>query len=139
MSSITISLALAAVLLMVVVVFLVLLKRQAKKVKSLERALEASQEKFKLLEQSLRQLKEEIYEVREGTLGMGNRLKQVSTELSALQHSHQDLANQEPGSKLYTQAAKLVAAGASIESLMQECELPRAEAELLYNLHKSQS
>lgn len=88
---------------------------------------------------AVRQLQEEIYEIREGTLGMGSRMKQMNVEINSLQQKHQDLVNQEPGSKLYSQAAKLVAAGADIESLMQECELPRAEAELLFNLHKKPS
>ena len=56
---------------------------------------------------------------------------QLSQEQRALEQKLQQLSEQDPGAKLYQRAAKLVASGASIEEIMQECDLPRAEAELL--------
>ena len=43
---------------------------------------------------------------------------------------------QDPDSRFYTRAVKLVELGATLEEIMRECELPRAEAELLLNFHK---
>ncbi|ATZ72504.1 DUF2802 domain-containing protein [Idiomarina sp. X4] len=65
--------------------------------------------------------------------------QQVATlndEQRRLQEKLQELAEQDPGSKLYHRASKLVASGATVEELMQECELPQAEAELLVSLHQ---
>ena len=43
---------------------------------------------------------------------------------------------QDPESRFYTRAVKLVELGATLEEIMRECELPRAEAELLVNFHR---
>lgn len=64
------------------------------------------------------------------------QVAQLRQEHRQLQEKLQDVADQDPGQKLYQQAAKLVSRGASIEELMQECDLPQAEAELLMSLHK---
>ena len=42
----------------------------------------------------------------------------------------------DPESKIYSRAMKMVHLGASLDEIMLECELPQAEAELLFNLHK---
>ena len=58
-------------------------------------------------------------------------VEKLSEEQQALAQKLQQIAEQDPGAKLYQRAAKLVAGGASVEEIMQECDLPRAEAELL--------
>lgn len=62
-------------------------------------------------------------------------LESLQGEVSQLLLKVKAIESAEPGSKLYTKAAKLVASGATLEDVMQECELPRAEAELLLSLH----
>lgn len=47
----------------------------------------------------------------------------------------QEQQSQEPESKLYTHAARLVKSGATPEEVMTECELSRAEVDLLFSLH----
>ncbi|WP_114981601.1 DUF2802 domain-containing protein [Idiomarina sp. 017G] len=64
------------------------------------------------------------------------QVAQLNEEQQQLQQRLQEVAEQDPSSKLYQRAAKLVASGASVEELMQECDLPQAEAELLTSLHK---
>lgn len=61
-------------------------------------------------------------------------LKEQMVELNAKLHA---MESADPASKLYTKASKLVAGGATIEDIMQECDLPRAEAELMMSLHSS--
>lgn len=63
---------------------------------------------------------------------------QAALEQQVLQQQEaiQEVAEQEPESKFYQRAARLVQQGASLEEIMDACELPRAEAELLYNLYK---
>lgn len=86
--------------------------------------------------QQVTQLAEEIYEVRSGNMGMGNKLNQLAEQIVATNKKQQELADRDPDSRLYSKATKLVNAGASIDEVMHECELPRAEAELLFSLHK---
>ncbi len=42
----------------------------------------------------------------------------------------------DPDSRLYSRASRMVELGADLEELMEECELPKAEAELLMSLRK---
>lgn len=46
-----------------------------------------------------------------------------------------DIETHDPESKLYTRAVRMVELGADLEEVMRECELPKAEAELLFTLH----
>lgn len=59
-------------------------------------------------------------------------LKEQVIDAVSKMHS---IESADPASKLYTKASKLVASGATIEEIMDECELPRAEAELMMSLH----
>ena len=77
-----------------------------------------------------------IQELRVGTLGMGQKLKELTALLKLTRDKQEELSNLDPDNRLYTKANKLIEAGASIEELMLECELPRAEAELLLSLRK---
>ncbi len=93
-----------------------------------------------------KKLEEELNELRSGLYGISDKMKKVQTEIqiqqrqaadarSTLEAKMQEIETADPGSRLYSKAAKLVASGATIEEIMQECDLPRAEAELLMNLH----
>ncbi len=81
-------------------------------------------------QQQLAILQEAMHELRTGSIGMKNQ-----AQLVQLQQKQQELEEMEPDSKLYTGAVKLLQRGASVEEVMQECELPRAEAELLFSIH----
>lgn len=61
---------------------------------------------------------------------------QLQQEQQLLEQKLQQLAEQDPGAKLYQRAAKLIADGATVEEIMQECDLPRDEAELLVAMRK---
>lgn len=87
-------------------------------------------------------LNEEIHEIRSGNHGVINRFKELVQQVDNLQTSQQNLAEnlveQDPQSRFYSKGAKLISQGASLEDVMRECDMPAAEAELLYNLHNSQ-
>ncbi|WP_341501671.1 DUF2802 domain-containing protein [Gallaecimonas sp. GXIMD4217] len=78
----------------------------------------------------------QLNEVHSGAIGMGERLLAMAGEVEHLKGAQDELVHHDPQSKLYSRAAKMVALGADVDELMRECELPRAEAELLYNLHR---
>jgi small-conductance mechanosensitive channel len=88
------------------------------------------------LQSQLKQVQESLHEMRSGSIGMGARLKELITEVQQICDRQEDIVNLDPASRMYGKAAKLVSDGASVEELMEECELPRAEAELLFNMRK---
>jgi hypothetical protein len=106
---------------------------------------------FALAQEQLQLLSAELEEIRAGLIGIGQRVLKVEQQQRALSlqvdeivDSQLQLAEQQqkidmfdPESKLYSRAMKMVQLGAPLEEVMRECELPRAEAELLYNLHKN--
>ena len=107
----------------------ILIKKQTKKTDALQllvKSLLASNESFK----------RQFTEVHSGTVGMGKKIKQLESIVKQTQENQLNLVAQAPENRLYTRAVKMVELGASIEELMIECELPRAEAESLLNLHK---
>lgn len=121
-----------------------LLSRQHK------RKIDALKKIFAEQQRQLDGARAEMHEVRSGAIGVGQRLQaleshvqsvkghvqNVEGQLSETIERQEELVNLEPDSKLYSRAMKMVSLGAGIEEVMQECELPRAEAELLVNLHK---
>lgn len=80
--------------------------------------------------------KKQFTEIHAGAVGMGKKLQHLDEVVKKTQENQMDLVASTPENKLYTRATKMVELGASIEELMSDCELPRAEAELLYNLHR---
>ncbi|CCQ09704.1 ATPase involved in DNA repair [Pseudoalteromonas luteoviolacea B = ATCC 29581] len=91
--------------------------------------------RFDSAHQQLQILRSEVAEVRAGLLNMSKRI--VSCERAADELSQSISAQQydDPEAKIYSRAVKMIGLGADIEEVMRECELPRAEAELLMTLH----
>ena len=95
----------------------------------------------------------ELEELRSGVIGVGQRILQLEQALQNVELNQQALAGEleqltehqqkiqlfDPDSRLYSRAVKMVQLGAGLEEVMSECELPRAEAELLINLHRQQN
>lgn len=132
----------ASVLLVVFVLWQHKLHREERIAQSLQHQLALEQ---------LRLISTEIEEIRAGFIGIGQRVialeqqhQLFNSQLQEIAESQNQLAEQQqkidmfdPDSKLYNRAMKMVQLGAPLEEVMRECELPRAEAELLYNLHKN--
>lgn len=83
--------------------------------------------------------KKKFGELQSVSLGAGQKLIELERKLVALNEVQQEMSVQMPENKLYSRAVKMVELGAGIEEIMQECELPKAEAELLLSLHKHRS
>jgi len=92
---------------------------------------------FKEQQRQITDLKQQMHEIRCGALGVGSRVQQVEGQLAQAIERQDELAKQhtDPQSKLYGHAMKMVELGANIDEIIKECELPRAEAELLISLH----
>lgn len=65
-----------------------------------------------------------------------HRIKTLQQQVSEINHLVEQLNHQQPEDKLYSRAFKLVELGADIEEIIRECEIPRAEAEILLSVHK---
>ncbi len=78
----------------------------------------------------------DFQEVRAGNLALGRRLGLLESALAELAQQQPELEQLEPERKLYRRAVRMVELGADLNEIMEECELPRAEAELLINLHQ---
>ncbi|MGS0682892.1 DUF2802 domain-containing protein [Shewanella sp. 125m-7] len=80
-------------------------------------------------------VKRELQELRSGTIGVGRRMLELEKKLTQQDAKLEESSQQEPQARLYTRAMKMVALGAGVQELIEECELPKAEAELLIRLH----
>ncbi|BCV66077.1 DUF2802 domain-containing protein [Shewanella carassii] len=80
-------------------------------------------------------LKRELQELRSGTIGVGRRVLELEKRLVEQNARLDESMQQDPQAKLYSRAMKMVQLGAGVEELIRECELPKAEAELLIRLH----
>ena len=81
--------------------------------------------------------KKELQELRNGTIGVGRRVVELEKKLKQYEARLDEASQDEPQSRMYTRAMKMVSLGAEIDEIVAECELPRAEAELLIRLHGS--
>lgn len=59
---------------------------------------------------------------------------QLLSEISRLEHLIEDAQQQDPTTKRYQKANELLLNGASIEEVMDSCEIPRAEVDILLGL-----
>lgn len=100
------------------------------------RAGQESEAKAAALQGQLESLRKQMMELHSGAIGMGQRLQGVETLAQQLGDRQQELTLQDPDRRLYSRAAKMVELGADLDEVMNECELPKAEAELLISLRK---
>lgn len=89
------------------------------------------------LDSKTNNLSNELHEIRSGNYGVIKRVKELVQQVEQLQSAQQTLAEQDPQVRFYSKAAKLISQGASIEDVIKECDIPAAEAELLFSLHKT--
>ena len=68
-----------------------------------------------------------------------HRVKVAQDEFNSKFQSIEQQLQQQPEDKLYSRAQKLVELGADIAEIMRECDIPRAEAEMLLSIHRKQA
>ena len=109
--------------------------RISSRVKQLALSLE---QKESQLSQQQNINKNEITEIRSGLLKIGKHVMELQSQAQELHQKQQDIQLADPESKIYSRAVKMIELGADLEEIMRECELPRAEAELLFTLRQKQ-
>ncbi|WP_214000035.1 DUF2802 domain-containing protein [Arsukibacterium sp.] len=135
--------------ILLVLLFWLLLKQRSsgrEQLAILQRQLEQTNQQLSSAQSETEELRAGIIGVGQRVLTLDQRVLTLENELQQLQGACAELAEQQqalsltdPESKIYTRAMKMVQLGADLEEIMRECELPRAEAELLFNLHQAKS
>src|SRR5690606_1918004 len=70
-----------------------------------------------------------------GSVHMGDQLHELSRLVTPLPDRITQLEQRDPNNFSFSQAAKLVGMGASVDDLTQSCGLSQSEAELMSKLH----
>ncbi|MGL4917166.1 MAG: DUF2802 domain-containing protein [Aeromonas allosaccharophila] len=104
-----------------------------------KRSKQESEASVARLQGQLESLRKQMMELHTGAIGMGQRLQSVEGAMQQVNDRQQELTLQDPERRLYSRAAKMVELGADLDEVMSECELPKAEAELLISLRKGRS
>ena len=98
---------------------------------------------LKDLAKSRDSLQKRVNELSTANINLGSAIQGVARDAQQTKYQQDEMKEewqsqeaQDPDSRFYTRAVKLVELGASLEEIMRECELPRAEAELLINFHR---
>ncbi|MDP5254775.1 MULTISPECIES: DUF2802 domain-containing protein [unclassified Vibrio] len=78
----------------------------------------------------------QILELRSVLVGLGHKVNQQQSELQLLNERIAEIENADKDGRLYSRANKMVQLGADINEIIEECELPKAEAELMLSLQK---
>ncbi|GHG69625.1 hypothetical protein GCM10010919_19690 [Alishewanella longhuensis] len=128
------------------ILLLVLWLRCRQQWRAQQQSLSLLSSQFEASQQQSSITQTETEELRAGVIGVGQRVldlqeQQQLLKLQVLQLQEQQdaIALSDPESKIYSRAMKMVELGADLEEIIRECELPRAEAELLYNLHQQKN
>ncbi len=64
-----------------------------------------------------------------------SRCEELESRTAEFSRRIEEVQFQDPEGKMYSRAVKMVKAGSSIQEIMEECEIPEAEAKLLVSIH----
>ncbi|MCW8107648.1 DUF2802 domain-containing protein [Alteromonas ponticola] len=128
--------AIALLLIMILSIGLYSLRQISalkKKLSVLENTYQSSGADFHA---SIQSLDHQINESREREVVLGKHQTDLQVSLTHLENQLRELKQQDPSLRLYHRATELVKQGASLEEIIQSCDIPRAEAELLISMHR---
>jgi peptidoglycan hydrolase CwlO-like protein len=134
----SISILLILITLIISIIFSTYLVVLFKRYNSQLETIKFQSDSLSELNKKVNNLSEEIHEIRSGNYGVMTRVKELVQQVDKLQLDQQNFVEQDSQSRFYSKGAKLINQGASLEDVMRECDMPAAEAELLFNLHNNQ-
>jgi hypothetical protein len=100
---------------------------------------ESRRQESRALDKSLQKANKQLIELRSVVVGLGQKMSEQEEVILHLNERIKELEQQDSDARLYTRASKMVQLGADINELIEECELPKAEAELMLSLQKKLS
>ena len=86
----------------------------------------------------IRELSKRLDAYLTGSIRMGEELHELRRVVAPLPDKVSQIEQRDPSSLSFTQAARLVGMGASVDDLTHSCGLTQAEAELVSRLHQAQ-
>ncbi|EGR1131006.1 flagellar transcriptional regulator FlrD [Vibrio cholerae] len=98
------------------------------------RQSETLRQQIRNLDRELQKSNKQLLEVRSVMVGLGQKVSEQQDIIHHLNERLLELENTDADARLYTRASKMVQLGADLNELIQECELPKAEAELMMSL-----
>jgi chromosome segregation ATPase len=87
-------------------------------------------------DQRIKELSKRLDTYLAGSVRMGEELHELRRIVAPLPDKLNQIEQRDPSSLSFTQAARLVGLGASVDDLTQSCGLTQAEAELVSKLHR---
>ncbi|WP_171761346.1 DUF2802 domain-containing protein [Vibrio sp. RE86] len=100
------------------------------------RTSEHQRQQTRHLEKELQKANKQLLEVRSVVVGLGQKVSEQQDIIQHLNERITELEQADSDGRLYSRASKMVQLGADINELIEECELPKAEAELMMSLQK---
>ncbi len=104
--------------------------------KQIRHDFERQRQISKGLAQKVTKTNNQLQEVRSVVVGLGQKVSQQQEVIRHLSERVTELEHMDSDSRLYSRASKMVQLGAGVEELIEECELPKAEAELMMALQQ---
>lgn len=127
-------------LIVLVIMLAVWVLTLALKVKSAHQLIQRHQqqhaEKLTAAETTVRNVVHQQNEDQARSLVVTRHIQALQKNLDDIENQIRELKLQDPSLRLYQRAAELVKQGASIEEVMEACDIPRAEAEMLSMVHR---
>ncbi|PJC88244.1 DUF2802 domain-containing protein [Vibrio sp. HA2012] len=102
--------------------------------KRMQSTIDRQRQDIRHFEKEVQKASNQLLEVRSVVVGLGQK---VAEQQDVIQHLHErvtELEHTDADSRLYSRASKMVQLGADLNELIEECELPKAEAELMMSL-----
>lgn len=100
------------------------------------KALEQLRQQNRHLDKEFQKANKQLLEVRSVVVGLGQRASEQQDIIKHLNERITELEQTDNDGRLYSRASKMVQLGADLNELIEECELPKAEAELMMSLQK---
>ncbi|PKF79055.1 DUF2802 domain-containing protein [Vibrio sp. vnigr-6D03] len=102
--------------------------------KSGRKKVDQQRQQVRALEKELQKTNKQLLEVRSVMVGLGQKVAEQQDIIQHLNERITEIEHTDNDGRLYTRASKMVQLGAGINELIEECELPKAEAELMMSL-----
>jgi hypothetical protein len=97
----------------------------------------SSNRKHAALRQQISQMQNEIRAINSGALGMGRTIRKFANDIANVEISHITDSQPQNSDKTYQQAGLLLSRGATIEEVVEACDMSPAEVELIAILRHS--
>ena len=124
----------ATAFLFLVLLFSILMLKRTQRI-----ATEHARQQQRHLEREVQKANKQLLEVRSVVIGLGQKVSEQEDIMQHLLQRIKELEQADGDGRLYSRATKMVQLGADLNELIQECELPKAEAELMMSLQNKLS